>query len=154
MWPSLILSLVITASEPVATCDQTATPRSSAEFAPIAGELFVDAPVNIQGPYGDAVKPLRVGDQLLIQIRYPIVPPMPAEAALASEHGRVELVSTARTSSQVAILERNPRLGGQLGVGYVQILVRARSAGKDLATVRLKRADGSVKTVPFAFEVQ
>lgn len=154
MWQSLLIGFTLAASDAVTTCDQSPTDKDAAPFTQISGELAIAAPINMGGPYPETIRQLNRNDQLLVQIRYPIVPPMPSEVDVKAEHGRVTLVSVARTSSEVAILERNPRMGGQLGVGYVQVLLRAAEAGKELVTIRVKRADGSIKTVPLAVEVK
>ena len=153
MWYSVLIGVVLASSDPVATCEAGTAPAAG-DFADINSGLVIDAPVNINGPFAETVRQLNRGDQLLVQVRYPVVPPMPTAVAVSAEHGRVTLVTMARTSSEVAILERNPRMGGQLGVGYVQVLLRASEAGKELVTLRIKRADGSIKTVPLAVEIK
>jgi hypothetical protein len=123
-------------------------------FVDLAGSLLVELPVSFNGPPPEQAREISTGDLVLLQIRYPIVPPMPASVAAASKANHVELVSAATTAREVALLERQPRAGGQIGVGFVQVLVRGTSAGKDQIAVRIKLSDGSVKSVPFVFEVK
>jgi hypothetical protein len=128
--------------------------KPAAGFVDIGDTLQVAAPVNINGPYSDEPRKVGNGDLLLLQIRYPVAPPMPASVAVESGQKHVELVTTARTTAEIAALAREPRAGGMLGISFVQVLVRATSPGKDLLVVKVKRQDGSVKDVPFAIEVK
>ena len=123
-------------------------------FVEIAGRLLVDPPVSINGPPSEEVHEIGTGDLVLLQIRHPIVPPMPASVEVTSKEKYVEFVSTATTAREVALLERQPRAGGQIGVGFVQVVVRGTTAGKDQLTVRIKLVDGTMKSLPFAFEVK
>jgi hypothetical protein len=124
------------------------------KYVALSGNLLVDPPLGINDSPPEQARELGTGDLVLLQIRYPIVPPMPASVAVTSSQKHVELVSAATTAREVALLERQPRSGGQIGVGFVQVLVRGVSAGKDQLTVRVKLSDGSVKSLPFSFEVK
>ncbi len=123
-------------------------------YADIAGQLEVAPPLNIAGPFPYQLRKIRQGDVVLVQIRYPVVPPMPASVAISTEGKRIELVGLARTSAEVALLAREPRQGGGFGVGFVQLVLRAVKPGTEHVTAHVKLADGSVKDVPLAFEIE
>lgn len=145
------LALLATAS-PLAAQDKTEVGAKDA-FVELTGQLLVDPPVNINDSPPNIAREINSGDLMLLQIRYPIVPPMPASVAVTSNEKHVAFVSAATTAREVALLERQPRPGGQIGVGFVQVIVRGTSAGKDQLTVRTKLADGSIKSLPFNFMV-
>jgi hypothetical protein len=146
---SLALVLCIAAT---ALAARGTVAEAADKFAPLTGDFVALEPVNINGPYPDKAHTVDVGDLVLLQIRYPIVPPMPSDVAVSSQS--VEHVTTSRTSGQVVILSRETPSGGGLGVGFVQVFVRGNKPGKDLVNVQIKRGDGSLKTVPFAFDVK
>ena len=151
---SIAWTLVVAATALPASGQVKAKADAKDAFVDLAGNLLVELPVSINGPPSEQVHEISTGDLVLLQIRYPIVPPMPASVAMTSKDKHVEFVSTATTAREVALLERQPRAGGQIGVGFVQVLVRGTSAGKDQIAVRIKLSDGSAKSVPFVFEVK
>jgi len=123
-------------------------------YAKIDGNLVIQPPVNVNGPNPYILREVHVGDLVLVQIRYPIVPPMPTAVTISTDHKSIEFVSTARSTSEAAILSQKPQTNGKIGVGYVQLLVRPMKAGKEQLTAHVKLFDGSVKNVPFAFDVK
>ncbi len=148
-WMLVVVAIALPASGQV-----KAKTDAKDAFVDLAGYLVVSPPVSIYGTPSEQVRTITMGDLMYLQLRYPIVPPMPVSVAVTSIFKHVEFVSTARTSSEVALLGQRPRTSGIIGVGFVQVLVRGKTAGKDQLTVRIKLADGSVKEVPFAFEVK
>jgi len=118
----------------------------------IQGSLKIPPAVGILGAAPSEPIQAGEGDVLLLQIRYPVVPPMPIGAKLGAGAEGLQLLGVTRGSSAAAILTREPQSGGLLGVGFVQVLVRVRTAGKHAFEVEVKLGDDTVKKVPFVIE--
>jgi hypothetical protein len=129
-------------------------PAPKSGYADITNNLIVEPPVDIHGPYPPQRRQVRAGDMVLLQIRYPIAPPMPKSVAVSADHQLLKPLTAVTTSGPVAVLERKAPSDGKLGVGYVQVLMQCVRGGMDDLTVHLKLGDGSVKNVPFSFEVK
>ena len=151
---SIAWTLVVAATALPASGQVKAKAEAKDMFVDLAGNLVVSPPVSIYGTPSEQVRTITKGDLVFLQLRYPMVPPMPVSVAVTSMFKHVEFVSTARTSSEVALLGRSPRTSGIIGVGFVQVLLRGTTTGVDQVIVRFKLADGSVKEMPFVFEVK
>jgi hypothetical protein len=151
--PSIACALALLVGTTTLVAQEKADLAGQDAFVELAGNLLVDPPVNINDPPPKTALEIKADDMVLLQIRYPIVPPMPASVEVTSRDQHVAFVSAATTAREVALLERQPRVGGQIGVGFVQVLVRGTSAGKDQVTVRVKLADGNIKSLLFNFNV-
>lgn len=122
-------------------------------YSKISGNVVVLDPLSIDPPFPTLLREAQKDDLLELQIQYPVVPPMPKAVRVATQHNRLSFVTSAFTTSKVAILSQTPQTNGALGVGYVQVYLRANRRGRDSATVRLEMEDGTVKKVPFEFEI-
>lgn len=141
-------------AQPSAAQPEPARPAPKEGYVEITGGLVIEPPVNILGPAVELMREVRVGDLVVLQIRYPIVPPMPQSVTITSDNQAIAMVSTARSAAEAAILSRQPRTNGKIGIGYVQLLVRPAKAGQQHFTAHIKLSDGSVKNVPFGFDVK
>jgi hypothetical protein len=122
-------------------------------FKPIA-ELNLSTPiVDINGPIPTLLREAKVGQLIQVQIRYPIAPPFPQSAEVDLSTRAFSLVGVYNTGGQVAILTPKPQTGG-LGVGYLSVFVKAINQGRGTITAQIKLSDGTVKSVPFEFEIK
>lgn len=135
---------------------QKAAPAEAAAdgFTEIGGNLTIDPPTNLYDPNAEHVVKVRVGDVVQLQVRYPIVPPMPKAVKISDDKKSIELVATTLTASEVAILKREPQTNGKIGVGYIHVWVRPTLAGKHRAELKIKLHDGTTKNIFYMFEIQ
>jgi len=154
--PTLAL-IILCCLSPLA---QAQPPKTGAAKAPgdgfmaIGGNLTIDPPTNLYDPNAEHVIKVRVGDVVQLQIRYPIVPPMPKAVKISDDKKSIQLIASTLTSSEVAILKQDPQTNGKIGVGYVHVWVRPTRAGKHRAELQIKLYDNTTKNVFYMFEVQ
>ena len=86
---SIAWTLVVAATALPASGQVKAKADAKDAFVDLAGNLLVELPVSINGPPSEQVHEISTGDLVLLQIRYPIVPPMPASVAMTSKDKHV-----------------------------------------------------------------
>ena len=158
MKPILLLALTIfgcLSSAPLACAQKAPAAKAASDgFMDIGGNLTIDPPVNLYDPNAEHVVKVRVGDVVQLQVRYPIVPPMPKSVKISDDKKSIDLVATTLTASEVAILKREPQTNGKIGIGYIQVWVRPTRPGKHRAELKIQLQDGTTKNIFYMFEVQ
>jgi hypothetical protein len=114
--------------------------------------VISEPPAGIQNATPQPVREVQVGDTIVMQIAYPIAPPFPTSVQV--EHGRMfRLIGTYRTDGKVAVLTPKPQQQG-VGVGFLSVIVQALNEGKGKITVKVTMKNGTIKSVPFEFQVK
>ncbi|MDB5390560.1 MAG: hypothetical protein JWM11_6206 [Planctomycetaceae bacterium] len=116
-------------------------------------ELNLSEPiVSINGPFPTVLRGAKVGQLIQVQISFPISPPFPTSAKVEPDSDIFSVIGVYRTEGEIAILTPKPKQGA-IGVGFLSVFVTAKKAGKGNFTVKVKLDGGTVKSVPFAFNI-
>jgi hypothetical protein len=118
------------------------------------GQLVLSEPVIfINGPFTTQARTAKVGQTVLVQISYPIAPPFPKSVSVDSLNDGFSPVDIFRTDGELALLSPEPKRG-RIGVGFLSVAAKAIKKGPTSLKVKIELADGTVKVVPIAFEIE
>jgi hypothetical protein len=117
------------------------------------GELNISRPiVGINGPFQHLLRTAKIGDLIVCEISYPIIPVTPKSAVIVPSTPALAPVGVYHAANEVVVLNIHPQKG-PIGIGILAVALKAMSAGNCKVTVKVKMTDGTEKDVLFDFNV-
>jgi len=117
------------------------------------GELNISKPfVGINGPFPHLLRTAKIGDLVVCEIFFPIIPVTPKSAVIVPSTAALAPVGVYHAANELVVLNIHPQKG-PIGIGILVVALKAMSAGSCKVTVKVKMSDGTEKDVPFDFNV-
>jgi hypothetical protein len=118
----------------------------------LQGKCVVASPVNIQGPFSEKAKIIKVGDSVLLQVAYESrnkPKKVSAKVSVRAMTARI-VFNTGKQLHQASTDKTAPEQASE----FFAILLKANTAGECDATIHCEMSDGTVKVVPFKFQIE
>lgn len=121
--------------------------------AALVGQLRVESPVPLNGPFPAVVRKATVDDRILLQVSYASRPVFPQVVTAKVAHRGMSALEVIHSHSPLFLLKNGEQGTGVAG-SHFAVLLKANSAGGCKVEIKCEMSDGSTKVVPFEFNIE
>lgn len=146
------LGMALVALILVAACAANVRAGGETATAVLGGQLRVESPVPLNGPFPAKQRMVEVGDRVLLQVSYDTRPVFPREVTAKVANRAMSALEVITSNHPLFLLKDGEQASGAPGAHFA-VLLKANSPGTCKVDVKCAMSDGSTKVVPFEFTI-